>query len=106
MVVGYATDADGIRQGLEQNETNVTVIGARLEKGALAGLNMPRQLWSSYPKLSVIMILDTSSPTMVVEGFSRACQRDHAIKGVSPLGAGVSCDKVAANLSATHKLHK
>ena len=38
-VVGYATDVDGIRQGLEQNETNVAVIGAGLEEGALVGLS-------------------------------------------------------------------
>lgn len=68
-VVGYATDADGIREGLKQNEINVAVIGARLEEGALAGLNVTRQIRTSHPKLSVIMILDSSSPTMVVEAF-------------------------------------
>jgi len=68
-VVGYATDADGIREGLQRNETNVAVIGARLEDGALAGLNVTRQIRASYPKLGVIMLLDSSSPTMVVEAF-------------------------------------
>ena len=43
-VVSYATSAHGIREGLKQNETHVAVIGARLEEGALAGLNVTRQL--------------------------------------------------------------
>jgi DNA-binding NarL/FixJ family response regulator len=68
-VVGYATNSDGIRRGLDQNETNVAVIGVRLEEGALAGLKVMRQIRASYPKVSVITILDTSSPTMVVEAF-------------------------------------
>jgi two-component system nitrate/nitrite response regulator NarL len=68
-VIGYATDADGIREGLEQYETNVAVIGARLEEGALAGLNVTRRIHESHPKLNVVMILDSSSPTMVVEAF-------------------------------------
>ena len=68
-VVGYATDADGIRQGLDQHETNVAVIGARLEEGALAGFNVTRQIRASHPRLNIVMILDSSSPTMVVEAF-------------------------------------
>jgi DNA-binding NarL/FixJ family response regulator len=68
-VVGYATDGDGIREGLSRNEANVAVIGARLEEGALAGLGVTRQIHASHPKLNVVMILDSSSPAMVVEAF-------------------------------------
>src|SRR6266478_256001 len=58
-VVGYATDADGIREGLQRNETDVAIIGARLQDGALAGLNVTRQIRASHPKLGVIMLLDS-----------------------------------------------
>jgi two-component system nitrate/nitrite response regulator NarL len=68
-VVGYATDAAGIREGLDKNEADVAVIGARLEEEALAGFDVARQIRASLPKLNVIMILDSSKPTMVVEAF-------------------------------------
>ena len=68
-VVGYATDAVGIREGLGKNEADVAVIGARLEEEALAGFNVTRELRASNSKPSVVMILDSSKPTMVVEAF-------------------------------------
>ena len=70
-VVGYATNAEEIRKGLDQCETNVAVVGARLEEGALAGLNVTQQMRRSYTSLNVVIILDSSSPGMVVEA-SRA----------------------------------
>ncbi|MCU1316019.1 MAG: DNA-binding response regulator, LuxR family [Candidatus Acidoferrum typicum] len=68
-VVGYATDAVGIREGLDKNEADVAVIGARLEEEALAGFNVTREIRAADPKPSVIIILDWSKPTMVVEAF-------------------------------------
>jgi DNA-binding NarL/FixJ family response regulator len=68
-VVGYATDAQGIDEGSHQSETDVAVIGARLEDGALVGLKVTRQIRTSHPRLSVVLLLDSNSPTMVVEAF-------------------------------------
>jgi two-component system nitrate/nitrite response regulator NarL len=68
-VVGYATDEVGIREGLDKNEPDVAVIGARLEEGALVGFDVTRQIRASHSKSSVIMMLDSSKPTMVVEAF-------------------------------------
>src|SRR6202171_5560213 len=68
-VVGDATDAVGIREGLAKNEADVAVIGARLEEEALAGFNVTREIRAANPKPSVIIILDSSKPTMVVEAF-------------------------------------
>jgi DNA-binding NarL/FixJ family response regulator len=68
-VLGYATDADGIRKGLDQHDIDVVVIGARLEEGAVAGLNLTRQIRASHASLNVVVILDSSSPSMVVEAF-------------------------------------
>ena len=68
-VVGYATDADRIREGLVQSEADVAIIGARLEEGGLAGMNVTRRIRGSHPKVSVVMILDSSNPTVVVEAF-------------------------------------
>ncbi len=68
-VVGYATDAVGIREGLEKNEADVAVIGARLEDEALAGFDVTREILASHSKPSIVIILDSSKPTMVVEAF-------------------------------------
>jgi DNA-binding NarL/FixJ family response regulator len=68
-VVGYATDASGIREGLDKCEADVAVIGARLEEEAMAGLDVTRQIRASNTKPKVIIMLDSSKPTMVVEAF-------------------------------------
>jgi DNA-binding NarL/FixJ family response regulator len=68
-VVGYATDAAGIREGLEKYEADVAVIGARLEEQALAGFDITREIVASRSKPSVVIILDSNKPAMVVEAF-------------------------------------
>jgi DNA-binding NarL/FixJ family response regulator len=68
-VVGYATDAVGIHEGLSKNEADVAVIGVRLEEDALAGFRVTREILAAHSELSAIMILDSSKPTMVVEAF-------------------------------------
>jgi DNA-binding NarL/FixJ family response regulator len=68
-VVGYATDAAGIREGLEESEADVAVIGARLEEESLAGFDVTREIVAAGSKPSVIIILDSNKPAMVVEAF-------------------------------------
>jgi DNA-binding NarL/FixJ family response regulator len=68
-VVGYATDASGVREGLEESEADVAVIGARLENEDLAGFHVTREILASSHKPSVIIILDSNKPAMVVEAF-------------------------------------
>jgi DNA-binding NarL/FixJ family response regulator len=68
-VVGYATDAAGIRAGLEESDADVAVIGARLDNEDCAGFDVTREIIASRAKPSVIIILDSNKPTMVVEAF-------------------------------------
>jgi len=68
-VVGYATDAVGIREGLDKCKADVAVVGARLEEESLAGLDVTRQIRASNSKPNIIILLDSSKPTMVVEAF-------------------------------------
>ena len=68
-VVGYATDAIGIREGLEKYNADVAVIGARLENEDRAGFQVTREVVASPSKPSVIVILDSNKPAMVVEAF-------------------------------------
>jgi len=68
-VVGYATEAAGIREGLKESEADVALIGARLENEDLAGFHVTREIRASRSSPSVIMILDSNKPAMVVEAF-------------------------------------
>jgi len=68
-VVGYATDAAGIREGLESNDADVAVIGARLQDEGLAGFDVTREIRASRTKPSVVIILDSDKPAMVVDAF-------------------------------------
>ena len=68
-VVGYATNAIGIREKLGAVEPAVAVIGARLEEGDLTGFEVTREIRASYPKVNIVLILDSSNATMVVEAF-------------------------------------
>jgi DNA-binding NarL/FixJ family response regulator len=68
-VVGYATDAAGIREGLEESDADVAVIGARLENEDLAGFHVTREISALHSKPKVIIILDSNKPAMVVEAF-------------------------------------
>jgi DNA-binding NarL/FixJ family response regulator len=68
-VVGYATEAAGIREGLKESEADVALIGARLENEDLAGFHVTREIRTSRSSPSVIMILDSNKPAMVVEAF-------------------------------------
>lgn len=68
-VVGYATDAAGIREGLEESDADVAVIGARLHNEDRAGFDVTREIIASSSRPSVIIILDSNKPAMVVEAF-------------------------------------
>ena len=68
-VVGYATGAMGIREGLRAIQPDVVVIGARLEEGDLTGFDVTREIRASHPKVNVVLILDSSQPATVVEAF-------------------------------------
>ena len=68
-VVGYATEAAGIREGLKESEADVALIGARLENEDLAGFHVTREIRASRSSPSVIMILDSNKAAMVVEAF-------------------------------------
>jgi DNA-binding NarL/FixJ family response regulator len=68
-VVGFATDAIGIHEAFAKNEADVAVIGARLEEEDMAGFSVTRELLASRSKPSVIIILDSNKPMMVVEAF-------------------------------------
>jgi DNA-binding NarL/FixJ family response regulator len=68
-VVGYATDSVGVRTGLAEDGADIAIIGAHLKDGAVSGFNVTRDIRASYPKVGVIIMLDSIEKAMVVEAF-------------------------------------
>src|ERR1700728_298703 len=68
-VVGYATDAAGIRRAFGKTEADIAVISAQLKDGAITGFEIVREIRASYPKTRVIMFLNSTHGAMVVEAF-------------------------------------
>jgi two-component system nitrate/nitrite response regulator NarL len=66
-VVGSATNSAGIRDGLRQNESNVAIISARLKERATAGFSVTREVRTSHPDTSVIMMVDSIERLLVLE---------------------------------------
>jgi DNA-binding NarL/FixJ family response regulator len=47
----------------------VALVGARLQDGPLAGYKALRELRTAWPKLRIIMLLDSSDPERVIDAF-------------------------------------
>jgi two-component system nitrate/nitrite response regulator NarL len=107
-IVGYATDAAGTYEGLEKNQPDVAVIGAHLEGGTRAGFDVTQQIRAAHPKISVIMILDSSKATMVVEAFRAGASgifcRDQSSVLLSKCSHSVYLGRVWASSAELHFL--
>lgn len=68
-VVGSAVDAVGVRAALGEHQSDIAIIGAHLKDGHIAGFNVTREVRASYPKMGVIMLLDSIERAMVIEAF-------------------------------------
>lgn len=68
-VVACAVDWIGVRTELSANQADVAVISAHLRDGHIAGFNVTREVRTSYPKMQVIMMLDSIERVMVIEAF-------------------------------------
>src|ERR1700682_4927142 len=69
VVVGSAADSIGIHRGLRENLSDIAVISAELRDGPIVGLQVAREVRASYPATRIIMTVDSSAPTIVVEAF-------------------------------------
>jgi two-component system nitrate/nitrite response regulator NarL len=68
-VVGYATNSDELRSGLDKDEANIAVVGCQLREGSTAGFTLTREIRASHPKTNVILMLDSIERETVVESF-------------------------------------
>lgn len=70
-VAGSTMKSDGFRSGIGNSEVHldVAVISASLRDGPLAGFNLARDIRVSYPTARIIILLDSSERSIVVEAF-------------------------------------
>jgi two-component system nitrate/nitrite response regulator NarL len=69
VVVGSAADSIGIHKGLRENRADVAVLSAELRDGPIVGLEVAREVQASFPATRIIMMVDSSAATIVVEAF-------------------------------------
>ncbi len=68
-VAGYAANSIEIRSWFGENVADVAIINANLGEGATAAFDVTREIRSSHPKTSVILVLDSIERVMVIEAF-------------------------------------
>jgi len=68
-VLGYAMDSDSVLSGLRDCEADVAIISAHLTNGPIVGFDVVRKIRASHPKINVIMMLDSTDRSLVVEAF-------------------------------------
>ena len=69
VVVGSAADSIGIHKGLREIRADIAVISVALRDGPIVGLQVAREARTSHPATRIIMTVDSSAPTIVVEAF-------------------------------------
>jgi DNA-binding NarL/FixJ family response regulator len=68
-VLDCAVESAGVRAGLKVHQVNVAVISAHLKDGHDAGFSVTREVRACHPNTDVIMLLDSTEPSAVVEAF-------------------------------------
>jgi len=69
VVAGSAADSIGIYKGLRENRADIAVISTVLRDGPFVGLQVVREVRTSYPAIRIIVTVDSSAATIVVEAF-------------------------------------
>lgn len=105
-VVGAAVDSMGIRKLLRENRTDVAVIGSDLQDGPIAGFEVVREVRASYPQIGIIMTLDSTRATLVVEVFRAGAQgvlsRDDSFEVLCKSIQAVHAGQIWANSKQLH----
>lgn len=68
-VVGSATVSNEVLKELSENPAEVAIISADLRDGRSAGFRVVREIRVSYPRIRIIVLVDSPERATVVEGF-------------------------------------
>ena len=73
-VTGIEPKGSSILDAVAQKRPHVVLVSAALEDSATLGFDLTRQLSTSYPQIRVVLLMDTSSRSAVVEAFRCGAQ--------------------------------
>ena len=73
-VTGTEPKGSSILEAVAQKKPHVVLVSAALEESATQGFDLTRQVSASYPQTRVVLLMDTSSRSGVVEAFRCGAQ--------------------------------
>jgi DNA-binding NarL/FixJ family response regulator len=73
-VTGIEPKGSSILQAVAQKKPHVLLVSSALEESATLGFDLTRQVCASYPETRVILLMDTSNRSAVVEAFRCGAQ--------------------------------
>jgi two-component system, NarL family, nitrate/nitrite response regulator NarL len=73
-VTGIEPKGSSILQAVAQKKPHVVLVSSALEESPTLGFDLTRQIGAAYPQTRVILLMDTSSRSAVVEAFRCGAQ--------------------------------
>ncbi len=73
-VTGIDPKGSSILEAVAQKKPHVLLVSSTLEESSTLGFDLTRQVCSAYPQTRVILLMDTSSRSAVVEAFRCGAQ--------------------------------
>jgi DNA-binding NarL/FixJ family response regulator len=73
-VTGIEPKGSSILQAVAQKKPHVVLVSSALEESATLGFDLTRQVSAAYPDTRVVLLMDTSSRSAVVEAFRCGAQ--------------------------------
>jgi DNA-binding NarL/FixJ family response regulator len=106
VVAGSAGDSTSVYKRVRETNVDVAVISSELTDGPIVGFEVSRQLRASHSSIKVIMVLDSSAPTLIVEAFRAGADgvlsRDDPFEILCKCIHAVHCGQVWANSAQLH----
>lgn len=100
-VLDPVSDVRAISAAVEKEKPSVVVISAELDENPRKGFDVARELHASHPELRVVMLLDTSERSHIVEAFRAGARgvfcRSESLKSLAKCIYCVSQGQVWAN---------
>lgn len=73
-VTGIEPKGASILEAVAQKRPHVVLVSSALEDSASLGFDLSRQIRASHPQTRVVLLMDTSNPSAVVEAFRSGAQ--------------------------------
>lgn len=90
-VIGWTTKSTEVGSGLARSKPDVALIAVRLEDGNRVGLNALREAAANFTRTRIVMLIDSSEPSVVVEAFRNRASGVFSREQMSGLSKCIRC---------------